>query len=240
VGGSGAGTRAAGINLFNYFSFGQRDRLISPPLNMWLLGDYYFSFKHSYSQTNLQYSDSLIVKISTDCGNTWFRILTVAEDGTGNLATREPVNASFFPAMPDDWCGVNSLSSCYTLDISEFSGNSNVKIMFESVRITGNNLFIDDIKMVASVGIENQTVKGKSLFSIFPNPGKGLFTLSIENPDENCNLEIYNAQGQLIRQISANASKSELLIDLSNQSKGIYFVRITGKSVSEMKKLILE
>jgi hypothetical protein len=64
--------------------------------------------------------------------------------------------------------------------------------------------------------------------------------MSIENPDENCNIEIYNAQGQLVRQISANASKSEFLVDLSNQSKGIYFVRITGKSVSEMKKLILE
>jgi PKD repeat protein len=239
VGGSGAGTRAAGINLYSYFSFGQRDRLISPPLNMIWLGNYYFSFKHSYSQTNLQYSDSLIVKISTDCGNTWTRILAIAEDGTGNFATREPVNSSFIPALPEDWCGVNSLSSCYTLDISQFSNNPNVQIMFESVRVVGNNLFIDDIKMEASVGIENPVVKENSLFSIFPNPGNGIFTVSLENPGENCNLEIYNVQGQLIRQIWANSSSNQV-IDLSGQPKGIYFVRITGKSVSEMKKLILE
>jgi len=93
--------------------------------------------------------------------------------------------------------------------------------------------------MEASVGIKNPEVKENSLFSIFPNPGNGIFTVSLENPGENCNLEIYNAQGQIIRQIWAN-SKSNQVIDLSNQPKGIYFIRITGKSVSEMKKLILE
>ena len=239
VGGSGAGTRAAGINLYNYFSFGQRDRLISPPLNMIWLGNYYFSFKHSYSQTNLQYSDSLIVKISTDCGNTWTRILATAEDGTGNFATREPVNSSFFPALPEDWCGANSLSSCYTLDISQFSNNPNVQIMFESVRITGNNLFIDDIKMEAFVGIENQPQTSKLAFDIFPNPCKGIFTISLENTGESCNLEIYNAQGQIIRQIQAN-SKSNQALDLSGQPKGLYFVKMTGNSSPETKKLILD
>ncbi len=240
VGGSGAGTRAAGINLYSYFSFGQRDRLISPPINMWENYSYFLYFTHAYAQTNLQYSDSLIVKISTDCGTTWTRILEIAEDGTGNFATSEPVNASFIPTLPEDWCDQSYRSNCYTLDITGSASNPNVKIMFESVRVVGNNLFIDDIKMEAFVGIENPAIKENSTINIFPNPGRGIFTMSIENPDENCNIEIYNAQGQLVRQISANASKSELLIDLSNQSKGIYFVRITGKSVSEMKKLILE
>lgn len=239
VGGSGAGTRAAGINLYNYFSFGQRDRLISPPLNMWENANYFISFKHAYAQTNPQYSDSLIVKISTDCGNTWARILAVAEDGTGNFATSEPVNASFVPTLPEDWCDQSYRSNCYTLDITGYAGNPNVKIMFESVRVVGNNLFIDDIKMEAFVGIENPAVEN-SAFNIFPNPGSGIFTVSIKNPGENSNIEIYNVQGQLIRQISANDSKSDLMLDLSNQSKGIYFVRMTGKSVSEMKKLILE
>jgi M6 family metalloprotease-like protein len=242
VGGSGAGTHAAGINLYTYFSYGQRDRMISPPINMMWPGNYYFSFKHAYAQTNLQYSDSLIVKISTDCGATWTRILAVAEDGTGNFATTEPLNNSFIPMLPADWCGQNSLTNCYTLDISEFSFNSNVKIMFESVRVTGNNLFIDDIKMEAFVGVDNPEQISNSAFSLYPNPAQGIFTVSFENAGPPCKLEIYNTQGQMIRQVQSNSSNTTqtLNLDLSVQPRGLYFVRMTGNSVSETQKLILE
>lgn len=239
VGGSGAGTHAAGINLYTYFSYGQRDRLISPPINMIVPGSYFLSFKHAYAQTNLQYSDSLIVKVSPDCGNNWTRVLAVAEDGTGNFATREPVNSGFIPALPEDWCDQGYRSNCYTLDISAFSNNSNVKLMFESVRVVGNNLFIDDIKMEAFVGIENLSKTSNADFNIFPNPGQGIFTVSSKNLSENCILEIYNAQGQMIRQFAAN-SKSNQVLDLSGQPKGLYFVKMTGNQISETKKLVLE
>jgi len=239
VGGSGAGTHAAGINLYTYFSYGQRDRLISPPINMIVPGSYFLSFKHAYAQTNLQYSDSLIVKVSPDCGNNWTRVLAVAEDGTGNFATREPVNSGFIPALPEDWCDQGYRSNCYTLDISYFQANSNVKIMFESVRVVGNNLFIDDIKMEVFVGIENLSKTSNTDFNIFPNPGQGVFTVSSKNFSENCILEIYNAQGQMIRQFAAN-SKSNQVLDLSGQPKGLYFVKMTGNQISETKKLVLE
>jgi len=76
-----------------------------------------------------------------------------------------------------------------------------------------------------------------STVKIYPNPTNGLLTISISGTVNNASrVIVYNTIGQVIadRQIDATEGK----IDLSKQSSGIYFMRITidGKS-SEWKVL---
>jgi len=91
----------------------------------------------------------------------------------------------------------------------------------------------------AIAGVDNVTVnKGK--ISVYPNPSNGVFTLSLSNVTENCNVEIYDVLGEKIysQLIIAN---SQLTINLSNQPNGIYLYRViggTGDLVGEGKVLI--
>jgi hypothetical protein len=62
--------------------------------------------------------------------------------------------------------------------------------------------------------------------SVYPNPTKGRFTLSLSNePAQNAIVNIYNLQGKLlISKIYRNTSIST--IDLSSHPKGIYLAKI--------------
>ena len=51
-------------------------------------------------------------------------------------------------------------------------------------------------------------------------------------------LEIYSSLGELISQ--KNVLAGSLVIDLSNQPKGIYFLKINSKNKIEQRKLIIQ
>ncbi len=62
--------------------------------------------------------------------------------------------------------------------------------------------------------------------SIFPNPSTSSFTFSgLQNE---CVIEIYDVLGNTI--YTTNTSEEKTIIDLSKQSTGVYFYRITGKN----------
>jgi hypothetical protein len=71
-------------------------------------------------------------------------------------------------------------------------------------------------------------------FSVYPNPTKGVVTISTENT---CEVTVSNAIGQVI--VNRVVSNNETL-DLSNQTQGLYF--ITAKTDAETKtmRLIIE
>ncbi len=239
VEGSGAGNKAAGINFYNYYAFNQHDRLISPPINMSAAGNYFLNFKHAYARTNLTYTDSLVVKISLDCGDTWIRLMSVADDGSGNFVTREPLNQSFIPQTPEDWCGPGFGADCYSIDVSMAAGHENVKIMFESVKIIGNNLFIDDVRVDMLENTGETVVTSGSIFSVYPNPSTGIFTVSI-NSDADSRLQILNVQGNVVFDELNASAKTNRTINLSDFPEGVYLVRLFGSEFSETKKVVLK
>lgn len=80
----------------------------------------------------------------------------------------------------------------------------------------------------------------QSLTSLFPNPSaNGLFQLQLDKNYEKLTIEIFNMNGQLI-QTSTRTKLSKIpQIDLSNQAKGIYLIRIIADgNVLETKKAV--
>ncbi len=73
---------------------------------------------------------------------------------------------------------------------------------------------------------------------VYPNPGNGAFYLS--NLRNISKLEVYNIAGQLILEQQPNKNMAPYKIDLSNQTKGVYFLKIIQDEKSIMKKLILK
>nr|WP_321409030.1 autotransporter-associated beta strand repeat-containing protein [uncultured Carboxylicivirga sp.] len=91
------------------------------------------------------------------------------------------------------------------------------------------------IEVAASTGLGNATM-GK--VSIYPNPTKGIFNIELESNVLINSVEIIDLQGQVVK-LSSEVQSSELSVDASTLSSGIYFVFIhTDKGLVKEKLLI--
>lgn len=149
IGGAVVGNKAAGINLFSYDAAGQRDGLITPPLNFSNHYNVQLDFQHAHRRYSADFSDSLIVYVSTDGGNTFpHRVVEAAENGQGTFATGSILGENFVPANGNDWCFGGDLgSACFSVDLSEFDGEEDVRIKFETYNDYGNNIYVDNIEL---------------------------------------------------------------------------------------------
>lgn len=160
--GQNAGTNSARMNFYNYQTTGQRDGLISPPLNLSNLSAANLTFEYGYIRYNdgqaATATDSLIVYVSTDCGATWpNKVFLGGENGTGSFATAASSGNEFTPAASADWCfgAAPGVTVCPSINMAAYLGQPDVRIKFEGYNSYGNNLYIDDINLTGTV-IVNQ------------------------------------------------------------------------------------
>ncbi len=79
----------------------------------------------------------------------------------------------------------------------------------------------------------------QKIASIFPNPSNGKFVLQGFNNDlQNANIAIYNVLGSIV--YSSEMKQDSNDIDISNQAKGVYFVKITKEGKTQTQKIIIE
>ena len=240
VAGTVPGSKAVWMNFFNYTLITHRDQLISPALDFIGYGSVVLSFRHAYEQRVR--IDSLIIKVSQDCGTSWERIWAMGPNGTPYVfVTHQSTGTAFYPQSSDDWCGGSYGVGCYSIDLTPWAGNAEIKLMFESYAYFGNNLFLNDIRVNGTVGVEEYT-KDKPLVSIYPNPNQGQFILSIRNGHQKVAMDVINLQGQIVRS-DAFLLKSGTItqqLDFSGFPKGIYHIRLTDDSSTQVKKLVIE
>ena len=234
------GNYAAGINLYESFNFLEKNQLISPLLNLGGLESAFLSFDHAYAlvDDNLEYTDSLNVKISLDCGASWTTLLKLYENGDGRLATREPLSTPFTPGSSSDWCGVYPGSSCYNIDLTPWLDHPNAMIMFEAVRILGNNLYIDNVKIDAATEVGDNIAGHVDQMSIYPNPTSGSFTLGLDHSWANADIRVYNIHGQLVSRHNFPGD-GPLLINIDGETEGLYLVRVTLGDRSQTGKVLM-
>jgi PKD repeat protein len=239
VGGLVEGTKAVYMDFYNYSTVNKRDQLISPGLNFSGYNAVSLSFKHAYEQRVRK--DSLIVRISSDCGVTWQRVWGMGPNGTPEVFVTHPsTDNAFYPQSADDWCGGSYGTGCYTIDLTPWAGLQTVKLMFEAYNRYGNNLFLSDIQISGPVGTHEIT-KGNPVVNIFPNPSHGLFNLTMNSMPREVNMTVMNPQGQVVRAevlISRAGTISEQ-VDLSDFPKGLYFIRLTTEQFTQVEKVVV-
>ena len=242
IGGTTPGYHAPAVNFRDYFAVAQRDRLISSPFNLDGLTTASLEFQHAYAQhlDAINYTDSLIVYISDNCGDTWTRIWEGGEDGTGNFATHEPTDYDFFPEVESDWCMSGWGASCVTLDISNWTGSSDVRVAFETFSYFGNPIFIDNVAVSQLVSVSDIN-NLESNVRVFPNPTSGKFTLSIIGDNQFDKLLVTNYMGQVINEQTINSSESEIILNESDRwTSCVYFIKLSGLLGSQTEKLIIK
>jgi SOS-response transcriptional repressor LexA len=78
---------------------------------------------------------------------------------------------------------------------------------------------------------------------LYPNPSNGLLNFDIRNyPDDELSIIIYTVNGQIIYSDQYELLNDELIetIDLSNQSAGMYYLKIISDNLNITEKIVLE
>ncbi len=234
------GQQAAFMNFLDYYHMFERDRLISPAINLKGVTEAQLNFKHAYAQRYAQV-DSLLVKISSDCGASWQTVFASGPNGSGVFETSMPTTAFFNPASSEDWCGEGYGADCISIDLTPFCNQADVKIMFEAMNRIGNNLYVDDVEINVITGIENKPSKISGV-TLHPNPSGGIVNLVFNQHDTNVKVQFVNLSGiEVVQQSIDSVNVNDMItIDIGFLSPGVYIVKLTGSSHISSQMLIVK
>jgi PKD repeat protein/photosystem II stability/assembly factor-like uncharacterized protein len=218
----GSRGKAAGIQIYGTNTLGFTDRLITPPFR--LVGNNAFlRFRHAYAQYQADYSDSLRVYISDDCGTTWTLLESYGEDGSGLFATRPPQTTSFVPYADEDWC--DTLGICKEIPLHPWLGKNDLRIAFESYSYLSNNIFIDDVEIAPSAGIPEATEVIRQM-EVWPNPAGRFVNLLVPHSGVGL-LSVLDMQGRQLMLEEVRMEVNEALrITLPGTSSGLYLIQL--------------
>jgi len=76
-------------------------------------------------------------------------------------------------------------------------------------------------------------------FSIFPNPGSGLFHLQVKGMREPVQFQVFNAWGQMVHEV-LHATGCTIPINLESQPAGVYLVKMISGNSQRVLKLVKE
>ncbi|MES2838242.1 MAG: choice-of-anchor J domain-containing protein [Bacteroidota bacterium] len=91
-----------------------------------------------------------------------------------------------------------------------------------------------------NTGIKNNNTDFAS-FSVVPNPTTGIATVNVlDKTSKNITISVVSISGQVISENTINTNGLEVnsTIDLSNQPKGVYFVKVVGEKSIQTKRVI--
>ena len=74
-------------------------------------------------------------------------------------------------------------------------------------------------------------------FSVIPNPSDGIFKIESKTPVGNCMLELFSLNGVLLYKKNLHKGKAEL--NISDFSKGVYVLKVTGKEGREYRDRVI-
>ena len=108
--------------------------------------------------------------------------------------------------------------------------------------ISPARIFVSKISDPGVIYTTTNQALSQSFFSVYPNPGN-ILNISYKNnaPINILKLEIKNTMGQIIFSSTSYSINGEYktTIDLSHQSKGIYFIEVISDGRRSVKKIIL-
>lgn len=231
VGGNG-GSLAAGMRIRKNYIVGDRDGLVTPPLDFTSYSNMDLQFEYAYAKYMQNFSDSLIVYVSVDCGESWERVFAGGDDGTGSFATAPRIEEEFFPALSDDWCGHGYGAECLTLNLDAYLGFDRVRVMFETYSQLGNNLYLDNIVIAPNVGLEEDLLEEGIVIS--PNPASN--KIRLENISNTQTLQVFDIYGRLTWELNHSINSNSVDLDISKWNSGVYIIKLDGKTARKFVK----
>lgn len=172
-------------------------------------------------------------QVSTDNGTTWqgqCGLYTVP--GTSANGSSQPNNQPVWEGTQLNWVYEE-------ISLSDYLGEV-IKVRFRLESDGGvrqDGFYFDDFKVAynaptTSAGVEETT---KAKVNVFPNPSKGVFTIS--GLETGAKIEVLDMNGKQV--YSAKAQNEELTLNLEDQAEGHYLVNIWTNGTKQELKLVL-
>ena len=225
VGGFGNSTQSAIFGNFDNDSHGNWDDMrlslnFSNPTNSKL------TFDVAHACYGGQYTDTLAVLVSTDCGITFTQVY---KKWASTLATA-PNSSNFFTPDSSQW-------RTDTIDLAAFSGTPHLLVAFRNIGLWGNNIYVDNINIISSNVAVNEIKTPNP--EIYPNPIPNNGTLNVTNPqNEKITITLFDAKGSRIFKTLTNTT-TQINLSPYQLSSGIYYLNLFGETKIVNYKLII-
>ncbi len=212
---------------------GNVDELMSTTIDLSDLTDVTLSFKYAYAQRNTGNNDRLSIYVSSDCGQSWSLRRNISG---ATLATVPTQNATFTPSSQNDWAHVDitNIVSSYLVD--------NFRFKFTFTSDEGNNIYLDDINLEGSVGI-NELNGNVSSFEVYPNPMAEVSTIAFNlNSEDRVSVVMLDVLGKEVMNIanqSYTAGEHKITFDKGALNAGVYVVRLRAGNQDYTKKVFV-
>jgi PKD repeat protein len=222
AGGYGLSTQAAWFNNFDYWPGGDEDDLrmsinFVQPSSTWL------KFDVAYAQYGNNYSDSLEVLVSTDCG---LNFQSVYFKGGSDLATSADISTAFVP-LANEW-------RTDSVDLSSFNNQAEIMLAFRNHSGWGNNIFLDNINLSNPIISKNILTKPLEIVQLYPNPVSSEAWIYFSN-DQVIDFKLYDLQGKLVLAQKGVAKQ----LQLPCLSAGAYVYSLLSNTAFRKGKLIV-
>ncbi|MFM1932715.1 MAG: hypothetical protein RL226_2018, partial [Bacteroidota bacterium] len=208
---------------------GFEDAIVSPPYDFTLVSGAQMTFRYAASTAATSESDitdELRFFVSTDCGETWLPRGMIS--GMDLITAGNYLGADYVPQNQGDWRQED-------INLSSFSGEPHVMVMFRYIAgDKAHNIYIDDIAINASVGVD-ETEKGS--VSVFPNPASEDVTLSVTPNFSRSAVQLFDISGRLVLEISMNGA-SNLVLPVSHLAPGVYTITLSNGTESTQTKFL--
>jgi hypothetical protein len=95
-------------------------------------------------------------------------------------------------------------------------------------------------KTVSFTSLGTDDFKSIDDIIVYPNPSSGIFTISKNRVIQISKIKIFDTNAKMLKEIDVEGFDTDNTIDVSELSKGIYFMEISNNEDKVVKKIIVE
>ena len=201
---------------------GNRDE-IELPKTHFVDGSWYLNFDVAYALYGGQYSDTLSVLASSDCGLTWTEWYRKGGEELGTA----PQNSNEFIPQSTEW-------RTETIDLNAYANqNLDVIVAFQNRGHWGNNIFVDEVKLCYTASVSEQLPFSAVLY---PNPSEQTTVLGFSTYTKIKSLVLTDISGRVI-QVPYTVNSESIRFDVSKMASGIYTLVVETDKGRVVKRL---
>jgi hypothetical protein len=219
------GTNSGQVRVYNFFCAPSLFTDVQTACNsyIWLDGNAYTADNNTamFTLTNAAGCDSVVTLDLT------INALDITTTNVNDTITSNATGATY------QWLDCDNAFAIITGEISQdfvatTNGNFAVEVTQNSCTDTSACV---NVTTVGIYDMENASI------SIYPNPTKELITVDFGNLQGAVNYTLTSIEGRIIEQ-QQNVTENSIQIDLSNESKGIYLLKIDNNSSASVYRII--
>ena len=166
--------------------------------------------------------------MSTDCGTTW---TSVYNKQSTALGTTGLTTAAFSPTA-SQW-------RKESIGLGTYNTQNKVFVKFKATNGYGNKLYVDNINIKTTTGIQNTIID--NTLNVYPNPAKDFVVVSFSvNELLPTSINIYNALGEIVGSTfiqNMAVGVQQVKFETAHLPAGMYVAEIKSGSYSTSRKI---